>query len=90
MSQPVRALAPLPFELVSDDSQRVLELVRDSDCSAYDCEFVALLASIVRSFASKRRPGASRPLEPLRRRVGQALRLGLCTRFELTRTKLSL
>lgn len=23
-------------------SQRVLELVRDSDCSAYDCEFVAL------------------------------------------------
>ena len=24
------------------DSQRVLELVRDSDCSAYDCEFVSL------------------------------------------------
>ena len=24
------------------DSQRVLELVRDSDCSAYDCEFVEL------------------------------------------------
>ena len=24
------------------DSQAVLELVRDSDCSAYDCEFVAL------------------------------------------------
>src|SRR5579859_652926 len=24
------------------DSQIVLELVRDSDCSAYDCEFVAL------------------------------------------------
>lgn len=24
------------------DSQRVLELVRDSDCSAYDCEFAAL------------------------------------------------
>ncbi len=24
------------------DSQRVLELVRDSDCSAYDCEFVVL------------------------------------------------
>jgi predicted nucleic acid-binding protein len=23
-------------------SQQVLELVRDSDCSAYDCEFVAL------------------------------------------------
>ena len=24
------------------DSQAVLELVRDSDCSAYDCEFIAL------------------------------------------------
>ena len=24
------------------DSQRVLELVRDSDCSAYDCEYIAL------------------------------------------------
>ena len=24
------------------DSERVLELVRDSDCSAYDCEFAAL------------------------------------------------
>lgn len=24
------------------ESQRVLELVRDSDCSAYDCEFAAL------------------------------------------------
>jgi predicted nucleic acid-binding protein len=24
------------------DSQQVLELVRDSNCSAYDCEFVAL------------------------------------------------
>ena len=24
------------------DSSRVLELVRDSDCSAYDCEFIAL------------------------------------------------
>jgi predicted nucleic acid-binding protein len=24
------------------DSRRVLELVRDSNCSAYDCEFVAL------------------------------------------------
>lgn len=24
------------------ESERVLELVRDSDCSAYDCEFVAL------------------------------------------------
>lgn len=24
------------------DSRSVLELVRDSDCSAYDCEFIAL------------------------------------------------
>ena len=24
------------------DSQRVLELVRDSDCNAYDCEFVSV------------------------------------------------
>jgi predicted nucleic acid-binding protein len=24
------------------DSRHVLELVRDSDCSAYDCEYVAL------------------------------------------------
>jgi predicted nucleic acid-binding protein len=24
------------------DSRRVLELVRDSDCTAYDCEFIAL------------------------------------------------
>lgn len=28
------------------DSRLVLELVRDSDCSAYDCEFVALAASL--------------------------------------------
>ena len=28
------------------DSRRVLELVRDSDCSAYDCEFVALATSL--------------------------------------------
>lgn len=28
------------------DSIKVLELVRDSDCSAYDCEFVALAAQI--------------------------------------------
>src|SRR5689334_5038802 len=32
-------LAGAEFEL---DSLTVLELVRDSDCSAYDCEFVAL------------------------------------------------
>lgn len=24
------------------DSKSILELVRDSDCSAYDCEFIAL------------------------------------------------
>ncbi|MFV1981575.1 MAG: type II toxin-antitoxin system VapC family toxin [Rhodothermia bacterium] len=28
------------------DSRRVLELVRDSDCSAYDCEFVVLAMSL--------------------------------------------
>lgn len=32
-------LAGSEFEV---DSRTVLELVRDSDCSAYDCEFVAL------------------------------------------------
>ena len=32
-------LSGLEFEV---DSRAVLELVRDSDCSAYDCEFVAL------------------------------------------------
>ena len=32
-------LAGSEFEV---DSKAVLELVRDSDCSAYDCEFVAL------------------------------------------------
>lgn len=28
------------------DSQAVLDLVRDSDCSAYDCEFVALARAL--------------------------------------------
>ena len=28
------------------DSRKVLELVRDSNCSAYDCEFVALAKSL--------------------------------------------
>ncbi len=32
-------LAGLEFEI---DSRVVLELVRDSNCSAYDCEFIAL------------------------------------------------
>jgi predicted nucleic acid-binding protein len=27
-------------------SQQVLQLVRDSDCSAYDCEFVALAKAL--------------------------------------------
>lgn len=32
-------LAGCEFEV---ESRKVLELVRDSDCSAYDCEFIAL------------------------------------------------
>jgi predicted nucleic acid-binding protein len=28
------------------DSEAVLQLVRDSDCSAYDCEFVALAVQL--------------------------------------------
>ena len=36
-------LAGSEFEV---DSQAVLELVRDSDCSAYDCEFIALAARL--------------------------------------------
>jgi predicted nucleic acid-binding protein len=36
-------LSGLEYEV---DSQRVLELVRDSDCSAYDCEFAALAVSL--------------------------------------------
>ena len=36
-------MAGSEFEL---DSQAVLELVRDSDCSAYDCEFVALATQL--------------------------------------------
>jgi predicted nucleic acid-binding protein len=34
------------------DSRLVLELVRDSDCSAYDCEFVALAVSLGASLAT--------------------------------------
>ncbi len=36
-------LAGAEFEV---DSAAVLELVRDSDCSAYDCEFVALAVKL--------------------------------------------
>lgn len=36
-------MAGSEFEL---DSRGVLELVRDSDCSAYDCEFIALAARL--------------------------------------------
>ena len=36
-------LAGSEFEV---DSQAVLALVRDSDCSAYDCEFIALAARL--------------------------------------------
>lgn len=38
-SEAESVLAGLEFEV---DSRTVLELVRDSDCSAYDCEFIAL------------------------------------------------
>ena len=38
-SEAVDLLAGSEFEV---DSKAVLELVRDSDCSAYDCEFIAL------------------------------------------------
>lgn len=34
------------------DSLRVLELVRDSDCSAYDCEFVALAITLERKLVT--------------------------------------
>jgi len=36
-------LAGCEFEV---DSQAVLELARDSDCSAYDCEFIALAVKL--------------------------------------------
>ncbi len=36
-------LAGSEFEV---DSQAVLELVKDSDCSAYDCEFIALAITL--------------------------------------------
>lgn len=38
-SEAERLLAGLEFEV---DSEVVLELVKRSDCSAYDCEFIAL------------------------------------------------
>jgi predicted nucleic acid-binding protein len=38
-SEAERLLAGLEFEI---DSAAVLELARGSDCSAYDCEFIAL------------------------------------------------
>jgi predicted nucleic acid-binding protein len=39
--EPEELLAGSEYEI---DSASVLELVRDSDCSAHDCEFVALTA----------------------------------------------
>ena len=39
---PVEAQALLSGNEHEVDSQHVLELVRDSDCSAYDCEFVSV------------------------------------------------
>lgn len=34
------------------DSKQVLELVRDSDCSAYDCEFIAVARMLGASLAT--------------------------------------
>lgn len=42
-------LAGAEYEL---DSLGVLELVRDSDCSAYDCEFVALATKLGTNLAT--------------------------------------
>lgn len=48
LDQVVRAQREAEFLMAGNehevDSQRVLELVRDSSCTAYDCEFVALAA----------------------------------------------
>jgi len=38
-----RLLSGCEYEV---DSRSVLELVRDSDCSAYDCEFIALAEAL--------------------------------------------
>lgn len=43
-------LAGSEFEV---DSRDVLELVRDSDCSAYDCEFVALAIRLDTTLATE-------------------------------------
>ena len=42
-------LAGSEFEI---DSLSVFELVRDSDCSAYDCEFIALAAKLETSLVT--------------------------------------
>lgn len=50
------------------DSHDVLELVRDSDCSAYDCEFVALARTLTTNLITMDRallrafPGVASPL----------------------------
>jgi predicted nucleic acid-binding protein len=43
-------LAGSEFEV---DSRAVLELVRDSDCSAYDCEFIALAIQLNAKLVTK-------------------------------------
>jgi predicted nucleic acid-binding protein len=40
------AQSPLAGAVREVDSQHVLQLVRDSDCSTYDCEFVALTTTL--------------------------------------------
>ena len=50
------------------DSRHVLELVRGSDCSAYDCEFVALAETLGTQLVTmdgrllRAFPGIARPL----------------------------
>lgn len=52
------------------DSRSVFELVRDSDCSAYDCEFVALAMKLDTTLVTMDKklirgfPGCAVPLSP--------------------------
>lgn len=60
-------LAGCEYEVESRD---VLELVRDSDCSAYDCEFIALAIRLDTNLFTKDKkllrafPGRALPISP--------------------------